>query len=204
MPWLQLEKLVSAYLRNPSERAVTALERRQRRAMPIFETINEHFVRTHPNLENACIGFCESIDGMFPDWTCLYEDEEQKFIINLVGVAKFHETCRQAQEAMKTLEGRENFFIYRLYAFMSEMGKLPFHLFLLLLLFHEKARVLQITQAEKRRGTTVPMEPAEEEYTRLLWSFKKLEEAVSSTNKSSLRADLQITWFEADWSSGEK
>lgn len=204
MSWVQLEKLAAAYRRNPTVTAAVALDRGQRRAAEFAETLTNHFVRNHTALENASVAFRFSMDGLYPDWACEYNSELQVFELNLVGVIAFHEECKQALAAMKTLEGRENFSVYRLHAFLAEMRKLPRKWLVFLLLFREKARILEVTQAERRRGTRVTIDPDEDAYMRLLWAFKELEGVVRALNGSDLRAELNITWFEADWIIGGK
>ncbi len=204
MSWLQLEKLAAAYRRNPTAATAAALDRGLRRSLEFTETLTNHFVRNHTALESATVTFRFSADGIFPDWACEYNAEQQVFELNLVGVIAFHEECKQALAAMKTLEGRENFSVYRLHAFLAEMRKLPRKLLVFLLLFREKARILEVTQAERRRGARVAVDPDEDAYMRLLWAFKELEGVVRALNGSDLRAEQNITWFEADWIIGGK
>ena len=204
MSWRQLEKLAAAYRRKPTSAAAAALDRRQRRASEFTETLTTLFVRNHAALENASVAFRFSSDGVYPDWACEYNAEEQVFELNLVGVLAFQEECEQAQDTMKTLEGRENFSVYRLHAFLAEMRKLPSRLLVFLLLFHEKARILEVTQVERRRGARAAVDPDEDAYMRLLWAFKELESVVRVLDGSDLRAAQNITWFEAEWIIGDK
>ncbi|MDD4097605.1 MAG: hypothetical protein PHC30_02430 [Lentisphaeria bacterium] len=204
MSWVQLEKLAAAYRRKPTAATAAALDRGQRRAADFVETLTNHFVRNHTALETASVAFRESEDGTYPGWACEYNAEQQLFELNLVGVLEFHEECKQALAVMKTLEGRENFSVYRLHAFLAEMRKLPRKLLVFLLLFREKARVLEVTQAERRRGARVALDPDEDAYMRLLWAFKELEAVMRTLSGTDLRAELNITWFEADWIIGGK
>jgi hypothetical protein len=206
MSWIQLEKLALAYKRRQSGRAALALDRGMRRYRAFIETLSEHFVRTQGSLEDCSASFRFSEEGQYPDWACRFDSERRVFELNPVGVVSFHDECLQAQEALQTQEGRESFTLYRLYAYMAELNKLPSKYLPFLMLFREKARVLEVTQVERRRANITPIvvDSEEDMYLCLLWAFKELEVAIQRLSGLNLRTELNITWFESEWITGVK
>ncbi|MGI5922422.1 MAG: hypothetical protein GX945_12770 [Lentisphaerae bacterium] len=206
MSWNKLEKLALAYKRKPTATAALALDRGMRRYRAFVETLSEHFVRTQNSLEDCSASFRFSEDGQFPEWACRFDEERRVFELNPVGVISFHDECVRAQEALQTQEGRESFSLYRLYAYMAELNKLPSKFLPFLMLFREKARVLEVTQVERRRGNITPIvvDSEEDMYLCLLWAFKELEVAIRHLSGVNLRTELNITWFESEWITGVK
>jgi len=206
MSWIQLEKLALAYKRKPTATAALALDRGMRKSGDFIDTLSEHFVRTQGSLEDCSASFRFSEEGQFPEWACHFDAEKRVFELNPVGVVGFHDECTRAQEALLTQEGRGTFTMYRLYAYMAELNKLPSKYLPFLMLFREKARVLEVTQVERRRGNITPVvvDSEEDMYLCLLWAFKELEVAIQRLSGINLRTDLNITWFESEWITGVK
>lgn len=206
MSWTQLEKLALAYKRKPSAASAMALDRGMRKYSDFIETLGEHFIRTQGSLEDCSAAFCFSAEGQFPEWACRFTQEQRLFELNPVGVVGFHDECSRAQNALQTQEGRGNFTVYRLYAYMAELYKLPSKYLPLMMLFREKARVLEVTQVERRRGNITPVvvDSEEDMYLCLLWAFKELELTIQRLSGINLRTELNITWFESEWITGVK
>lgn len=205
MSWTQIEKLALAYRRNPSTTTALPLDRCLRKAQSFIDKITKFYVKTHTLLEEASAAFAMSAEGVYPEAACEYNPETKIFTINPVGILTFQEACKNAKEILGTSAGRENFSVYRLNAYMSELQKLPSQLLLFLLLFQEKARVLEVTQVEHRRNSVKrEIDQSDLEYLNFLWGFRELEHMYKSLNGSNLRSDLHFTWFESEWISGNR
>ena len=199
MTWIQIEKLASAYKKAPGAEAAARLDKCLSDFQEPIETFARIFVKPLVGMQDNTAKFILSTDGSYPEWACKFDEEQHVFFLNIVGILAFHVECLNAGETAKTPEGRENFKTYRLFAYMKELQKLPLKYLAFLCLFKEVARVMEVTQADKRHLAHNPPTEAEEAYMSYLWAFKALENAVHTISKIDIRADYKISWYESDW-----
>jgi hypothetical protein len=170
-------------------------------ASRITAALADLFVHPYSDMEEVTVDFRapETLgeDGEPPTE---FQEDQQRILIDPVGVYRFREKCRQAGELLKTPEVRSSFLRYRLYAYLAELAKMPAHYMLIILLLREVASSREITRVVRKRGTVeVIDEPDEQEYMNLLWAFKELEAFYFSSNGLSLRAEYNVHWHESDW-----
>lgn len=159
------------------------------------------FVHPYPDMDEISVGFrapesLETTDNLPTE----FDAESKTIYIDPVGVHQFCLTCRNAADALKTPETRESFLRYRLYAYLSELAKLPPHYMMIVLLLREVANAREITRVVRKGGTVeVITERDERDYMNLLWAFKELETFYQNSNGLSMRAEHGIHWHESDW-----
>lgn len=204
--WAQIERLSAAYRRKPGCDTAAKLDRCLRKAAPFTDKITRFYVRSHAALVESSVVFCMSDgNGAYPDYACEYDPVENVFQLNTVGVLEFRDSCGQSEKLLVTSEGRENFAVYRLNAYKAELQKLPTQLLMFLLLFQEKARVLEVTQVERRRNAVKREDDKSNlEYLNFLWAFRELEGMYHNLSGNNLRSDTRFTWFESEWVSGAR
>ena len=195
MSWLQIEKQIAAYKRRPDLKSAAALDKVLKSATPFLEQLTEFCIITHEPLQKDGVAFQLSEDGRYPNWGCSYDSERNLFVINVLGVDSFYQFCQQmVQEELSPELTRTD---KRWHCFCRELAKLPRNLFVLLLLFQEEARVMQITEPVRRRREELSQ--ADQEYFHTLWAVQELENAYRQLTGNSLRRDTQFTWFESEW-----
>jgi len=195
MSWLQIEKQIAAYKRRPGLKSAAALDKVLKSSASFLEKLAEFYVVTHEPLQKDGVVFQFSENGQYPQWGCRYDSEHDLFIVNVIGVDSFHLFCQQMvqEELPPELTRTEK----RWHCFCRELAKLPRNLFLLLLLFQEEARIMQITEPARRRREELSQ--ADQDYFCILWAFRELENVYQQLTGNSLRRDTQFTWFESEW-----
>lgn len=199
MTWIQIETLATAFRQSPGTTTANALDTCLRRFQEPIETFAKLFVQPLIGMQDKNAQFLLSEKGAYPNWACQFNDTQNTFLLNPIGILSFQEECRKAGETAKTQEGRENFKIYRLLAYLQELQKLPFKYLTFLCLFKEVARVMEVTQTDKRRTIHNQPSEAEEDYMSYLWSFKELENAIYKISNIDIRVNYKISWYESDW-----
>lgn len=199
MTWIQIETLATAFKQSPGMTNATALDESLRHFQEPIETFAKLFVQPLVGMQDKTAKFLLSENGTYPESACQFDEAQNTFFLNPIGILSFQEECRNAVETAKTQEGRENFKIYRLLAYLQELRKLPFKYLTFLCLFKEVARVMEVTQTDKRRTVHNQPSEAEEAYMSYLWSFKELENAIKTISNIDIRADYKISWYAADW-----
>ena len=199
MTWTQIETLATAYRQHPGKATAAALDECLRNLQEPIETFANLFVKPLVGMQEKTARFLLSDNGSFPEWACQLDEDRNIFLLNPIGILSFQGECRNASETAKTQEGRENFKIYRLLAYLQELQKLPLKYLTFLCLFKEVARVMEVTHTDKRRALHNQPSEAEEDYMSYLWSFKELENAIKTISNTDLRADYKISWYESEW-----
>lgn len=205
--WIQIEKLGLAYIKKPSVASAESLDKVLKRSADFLEKLARFFVRTQQKLEDVTLEFKLSSNGEYAGGACVFDPEARKFVINVIEVLKFDEFCQNAPALIETPEGRGNgnFSVYRLNAYKAELRKLPKQLKMLLLLFQEIARVLEVTYVDRKRISQKHELPKEDlDYLNLVWAFLHLENVYKVMNGSNLRIDFKFTWFESEWATEKK
>lgn len=163
--------------------------------------LGDLFVHPYPDMEEVSVSFRAPEDLSDEEAPPTEYDEEAKHIfIDPLGVYRFREKCREAGKLLKTPEARASFMRYRLYAYLSELAKVPTHYIMIILLLRQVANAREITRVVRKGGTVeVISEPDEREYMSMLWAYKELENFYLSSNGLSMRAEYGIHWHESDW-----
>ena len=202
--WKQLEKLAGHYFgKKPVKTAIAPIDELCQRTNEsrIVDALADLLVRHYTGLEKAGIAFALSERKGFPAWTTRFDPDHSLIVVNPVGVFKYQRACMDAVKTLNTPEARESFQLYRLQAFMAELGKLPSRFLLFLLILDQVGRCKEVSKAEKRSTGEV----AENiDYLNLLWAFKELETFIAENTGVNLRSEYGIFWYESEWVAGNK
>ncbi|MBQ6474365.1 MAG: hypothetical protein IJJ33_20455 [Victivallales bacterium] len=195
MSWLQIEKQIAAYKRRPDLKSAAALDKVLKSSAPFLEKLAEYCIVKHEPLQKDGVAFQFSENGQYPEWCCSFDSEHNLFVINVLGIDSFYLFCQQATQEILSPELTRTEKRWR--CFCRELAKLPRNLFVLLLLFQEEARVMQITEPVRRRREELSQ--ADLDYFHILWAVQELETVYRQLTGNSLRRDTQFTWFESEW-----
>lgn len=164
----------------------------------IVAALGELFVQGHHGMEEVGVEFYTSGGGEFPDWTTNYLPEENKLLVNPVGVFRFRKQCEESAAALRTLQARKDFRTYRYRAYLSELCKLPARYMLFLQVLSGIGEACEVTHVEKKKGGGFE-DVEDENYMNLLWAFNELEAFVSEHKGINIRSEYSIRWYESDW-----
>jgi hypothetical protein len=202
--WKQYEKLADRFFTKKTEKAAQAqineLSQRTNESK-IVDALASLLVTSHLGLETVRVRFAISPAKKPLDWKTNYDPEEKVILVNPVGVFQFCRDCEAALQTLKSSKSRENFQRYRYQSFLSELGKLPSRLLLLLLILERVAACKEVSKSDKR--STSGEAPDNEEYLNLLWAFKELESFYAETTGISLRSEFNVLWYESEWVNGK-
>lgn len=202
--WKQLEKLVARHLdKKTDQAAISPINELCKRTngSRIVEALANLLVRHYTGMEKTGIAFALSERKGFPTWDTRFDAELNLIIVNPIAVFRYQSKCLAAAKALKTKKARENFQVYRLQAFMAELGKLPSRFLLFLLIMDQVGRCKEVSKAEKRTTGEVAENV---DYLNLLWAFKGLETFIGENTGVNLRSEYGIFWYESEWVAGTK
>ena len=204
--WKQLEKLVEKLSPKKSGKgAIEAIDDLSQKTneSKIVDAMASLLVTPY-GLEGVKVRFALSDKGEFPEWLVQFDAEEKVIRVNPVGIVQFSDKCTKMKQLLTTPEAKESFQGYRLFSFMSKLGKIPSRLILFLHVLGQVARCKEICKADKRGGGAVAADSSEtEQYLVLLWAFKELETFYLESTGMSLRSEYGILWYEAEWVTGK-
>lgn len=174
----------------------------QMNASGIPEAMTTIFVRPYTSLAEVkvvWVGYKEASEST--EAVTRLDKEAGQLQFNHNGFLKFLDDCVLAKEKMNTRAGRSDFRTYRLFAFLSEISKLPIQYLAYMHVLREVGRAIEVSKCERARKQ--PTEEVDTEYMTLLWAFKELETRLALTAHKNIRSDYRIFWYEAEWIDGK-
>ncbi|MFA4944967.1 MAG: hypothetical protein WC789_09740 [Lentisphaeria bacterium] len=228
--WKQFEKLAERYFQKKAPKSVveelnTLVDKTN--DSKFVNALARLLLEPYPNLGDLQIRFAQSEGKSFPDWLNLTDATAKEIQVNPIGVLAFAARCRaeaarDQREANQTetrhkalLNGTpeaelpaaavepaepETLAQRRMRRFMAQLSKLPSRLLLFMAILDGVARYKEVCKADKRAGSSLPVDTGESEaYLNLLWAFKELEQLIQDTTGINLRTEYNVTWYECQW-----
>ena len=204
--WKNFERLAKRYekARPPRRAQAQAIDElcSKTNDSRIVDALGELFLQGRQGMEDVAVEFYTSGGKEFPDWSTSYLPEENKILVNPVGIFRFRRECENSAEVLRTPQARKDFQTYRYRAYLSELRKLTPRYMLFLQLLNGVGEACEVTHVQKKKGGGYE-DVEDEDYMNLLWAFNELESFLAEFKGVNIRSEFSIRWYESDWFTGD-